>query len=143
VSPAAAAESLDEPDWVEQWRILRVADDGFDTLLGQWRRWHWTPVEVDGRLKKRPAGATEGIIALAQMGIMPPAIHENALTALLEQIDAHCWLVSKDRAWRIIERDGDTLRLNSFGDIWEINMARAKWDDYVAKAAAALEGRRQ
>ena len=49
------------------------------------------------------------------------------------------WLRSKDRSWRILGvRDG-VMMLNSYGEEWEINLKRAKWDDYVIAAAAALE----
>lgn len=71
MTPAEVAASLDEPDWLAQWQLLKCADDGFDAILRQWRRWHWTPIEVNGELKKLPAKATDGIIALAQLGIMP------------------------------------------------------------------------
>ena len=76
MTPAEIDLSPTEPDWLAQWRILRVADDGFPAILRQWRRWHWTPIEVvvegETRLMKKPGRATNGIIALALLGIMPP-----------------------------------------------------------------------
>ena len=48
MSPAEAAESLDEPNWAELWSRLQAADDGFETLLRQWREWHFTPIEING-----------------------------------------------------------------------------------------------
>ena len=74
MTPAEIDASPTEPDWPAQWAILQCADDGFTAILRQWRRWHWTPIEVDGQLKKKPAGATDGIIALALLGIMPHGI---------------------------------------------------------------------
>ena len=64
-------KSIAEPDWLAQWQILKVADDGFDAILRQWRRWHWTPIEINGETKKKPGDAVDGIIALAQLGVMP------------------------------------------------------------------------
>ena len=143
MSPADIAASLDEPNWIEQWNVLKAADDGFDALLRQWRRWHWSPVEVDGRQRKRPAHWVDGVIALAQIGIMPPSNLAPRSGVFEPQIDAHCWLISKERAWRIVGVQDRILELNSFGDKWEINLSRAKWDDYVAAASAALGGQRQ
>jgi hypothetical protein len=145
VSPAEAAASLEEPDWVAQWEILREADDGFEALLRQWRRWHWSPVETDDGVKmKAPAPALEGIIALAQLGIMPPRrLKDRPPGSFEEQIDDHMWIVSKNRAWRITDVEGPVMKLNSFGDIWEINLSRANWDAYVAGASAALEEQRK
>jgi hypothetical protein len=57
-----------------------------------------------------------------------------------EQSDAHCWLISQDRAWRILGVEDGMLMLNSFGDEWQIDLGRAKWAGYVEKAAAALVG---
>jgi hypothetical protein len=144
VRPAEVAASLDEPDWLAQWKILQVADDGFEALLRQWRRWHWTPTERDGVKMKQPAPATDAIIALAQIGIMPPrSLKDRLRGAFQEQIDDHMWIVSKGRAWRIIDMKDQIMLLNSFGDKWEINLSRANWDAYVAGASAALEEQRK
>ena len=140
MSPAEAAASLDEPDWAAMFLDLGGEDSAFDAVLSQWRRWHWTPIEIDGVLKKKAASATDGIIALAQAGVMPPrSLTEAQRRPFEEQHDAHMWLRSKDRSWRILGVQDGVMMLNSYGEEWEINLKRAKWDDYVIAAAAALE----
>ena len=117
---------------------LQAADDGFDALLSQWRRWHWSPIE--GSDKKMPAPATDGVIALAQMGVMPPRNVKRRPDAFEEQHDAMCWFQSKGRAWRVWRIQDGWLIVNSFGEEWHIDLKKMKWDNYVAAAAAALMG---
>jgi hypothetical protein len=70
MTPKEIEASTAEPNWLKQWQLLKCADDGFEAILSQWRRWHWTPIEVDGEMKKKAASMTDGVIALAQLGIM-------------------------------------------------------------------------
>lgn len=73
----------DEPDWRTRFKELiseqspKLAsclrqNDAFELVLREWRRWHCTPVTIDGEPKRMPAPAVDGIIALAELGIMPP-----------------------------------------------------------------------
>ena len=140
MSPAEAAESLDEPNWSELWATLKVADDGFEVLLRKWREWHFTPIEIDGVWKKKMAPSVDGVIALAQLGIMAHSgLTERSPGAFEEQVDAMCWFVSQGRAWRVLGIEDHMLMLNSFGDEKQIDLSRAKWDKYCEAAAAALE----
>jgi hypothetical protein len=59
-----------------------------------------------------------------------------------EQIDDHCWFVSEGRAWRITGIEDKMLLLFSFGEQWQIDLSRAKWENYCAHHAAALEAMR-
>ena len=143
MTPAEILASVEEPDWLTQWRILECADDGFDAILSQWRKWHWIPIEIAGQLKKLPAPATDGIIALAHLGIMPhQRLTERPPGPFMEQHDAHMWFQSQGRAWRVWAILDGWLIVNSFGDEWHIDLVKAKWDGYVLAAAAALEKER-
>ena len=142
MSPAAAAESLDEPDWPKLWDALEAADDGFETILRKWREWHFTPVEINGAPKKKMGSSVDGVIALAQMGIMAPTGSKMAPDLYAEQIDDHCWFVTEGRAWRILGIEDNMLMLNSFGEEKQINLSRAKWEKYCEAHAAALEAQR-
>ena len=131
MTPAQIDASPTEPDWLAQWALLQCADDGFAAILRQWRRWHWTPIEVDGQLKKKPAGATDGIIALALLGIMPPYDFPER-KPFEEQHDDHMWLTAKGHAWRILYYRGKVgawAILNSFGDEWHLDLVGIKWEE--------------
>ena len=142
MSPAEVAESLDEPNWSELWAALKVADDGFETLLRKWREWHFTPTEIDGVPKKKMAPSVDGVIALAQLGIMAHSgLTERPPGAFEEQVDAMCWFVSQGRTWRVLGIEDHMLMLNSFGDEKQIDLSRAKWDKYCEAAAAALKAK--
>jgi hypothetical protein len=144
VSPAEVAASLDEPNWTAQWALLKAADDGFEVILDQWRKWHFTPVMVDGVQAKKKAPSIDGVIALAQLGIMPLRNHTEGQGGLFEeQIDDHCWFVTEGRAWRILGIEDNMLMLNSFGEEKQIDLSRAKWEKYCTAAAAALEAQRK
>jgi hypothetical protein len=140
MTPAEAAASLDEPDWVAWFKDLGGEFSAYEAVLFQWRRWHWTPVEINGQHKRRPAPAADGIVALAQIGVRYPTLLKERPPGLFEeQHDAHCWLLSQERAWRVLGVEDGTLMLNSFGEDWHIDLKKAKWDGYVVKAAAALK----
>jgi hypothetical protein len=134
MSPAEAVAITEEPNWIALWATLKVADDGYEVLLMKWRRWHHVVVDE----QKRLAPSIDGMIALAEMGIMPVHTHRPP-GMFAEQIDAHCWLVSQGRAWRIRGIEDKTLMLDSFGEQWQIDLSRAKWEKYCEAAAAVLE----
>ena len=143
MSPKEAGELLDEPDWAELWKVLQVADDGFETLLRRWREWNFTPIWIDGVQKKKLAPSVDGVIALARLGIMAvSSLTERSPWPFEEQVNAHCWFVSEGRAWRVLGIEDAMLMLNSFGEERQIDLARAKWEKYCEGAAAALEAQR-
>jgi hypothetical protein len=144
MSPAEAAAATEEPDWAEMFRDFGGEFSAYQATLFQWRRWHAALVLINGEEKRNPAPATDGIIALAQAGVLYPSLTPPRPPGVFEeQSDAHCWLISQDRAWRILGVEDGMLMLNSFGDEWQIDLGRAKWAGYVEKAAAALETQRR
>jgi hypothetical protein len=129
MTPAEIDASVEEPNWIAQWAILQCADDGFDAILRQWRRWHWTPIEVDGEMKKKPAGRVDGIIGLALQGITAFTVEREPFE---EQHDDHMWLLAKGRAWRILYlrgKVGEWAIVNSFGDEWHLDLVGIKWEE--------------
>ena len=68
MTPKEAGALLAEPDWAMLFADRGGTELAFENILREWRSFHWTPVGD----KKRPAGATEGILALALLGVMPP-----------------------------------------------------------------------
>ena len=110
MSPAEAGALLEEPDWAMLFADRGSTELAFENTLREWRAWHWTPVGD----KKRPAGATEGIIALALLGVMPPRSLPDRPPGLFEeQHDDHCWFVSEGRAWRVVGIEDRMLMLRS------------------------------
>jgi hypothetical protein len=153
----AGAIELEEPDWkirfeehVLRWPKLPdylARDSAFEATMSDWRRFHFTPVEVDGKLKKRPAGATEAIIALAKLGIFPPRslredIPRDGKCLEPDLGDDHCWLQIAGRAWRIIAIEDRMLILDSFGEDKQINLTSARWEKYVEAATTVLDAAR-
>ena len=139
MSPAEASVATEEPDWAAMFAGFGGEFSAYQATLFQWRRWHATPVVINGEEKRNPAPATDGIIALSQAGVRYPSLTPPRPPGVFEeQIDAHCWLISQDRAWRILGVEDGMLMLNSFGEEWQIDLGRAKWGGYVEKAAAAL-----
>jgi hypothetical protein len=152
MSPAeAAAIDLEEPDWRERfedhclrWPRLpryRAEDSAFEATLTDWRRFHSSEDESEG--KRRPAPAVEGIIALARLRLFPPRNLIKDIPRdgkLLEEDlgDAHMWLQIAGRAWRIVAIEDKTLILDSFGEQKQIDLSRAKWTAYTEAALAAL-----
>jgi hypothetical protein len=144
MSPAEAGKILEEPDWVALFKERAASDLAFEEILTAWRRWHWTPVLVAGVEKKQPAGAVEAMIALAALGVMPPrSLAERPPGPFEEQVDDHCWFTSQGRSWRILGVEDKTLILDSFGEQWQIDLSRAKWEKYTEAAAALLEALRE
>ena len=139
MSPKEASEILDEPNWNEEFKKRGSDDYAFESVLTSYRRWHWTPIEINGEAKKQAASATDGIIALALLGVMPPrSLTERRPGHFEAQVDAHCWFLSKGRAWRVWGILDGWLIVNSFGEEWHIDLKKAKWESYVEQAAAAL-----
>ena len=96
MTPAAAAALLDEPDWVQAFKDRGSSEFAYENLLTEWRKWHFTVLD-DGR--KLMAPSTAGVIALANLGVMPPRTLPDRLSGLFEeQIDDHCWFISEGRA---------------------------------------------
>ena len=140
MSPKEASEILNEPNWAAQFADSGGSEIAFENILTAWRKWHWTPVVVDGVEKKKMAPSVDGVIALALVGIMPPRTLSDRLPGPFEeQIDDHCWFVSEGRAWRILGIEDKMLCLNSFGEEKQIDLTRAKWENYCAHHAAVLE----
>lgn len=138
MSPKEAGALLEEPDWAQLFKDRGGDEFAFENLMLAWRRWHWTPVLVDGVEKKKPAGATEAMIALAKIGVMPP----RTLLGDGYQYNDHMFLMSEGREWRIVGVEDKTMVLTSDGAQWQIDLSRAKWEKYSEAAAAALEAMR-
>lgn len=160
MSPAeAGAIELEEPDWRERFEehILRwpklprwlAEDNAFEAVLTDWRRFHWTPIEVDGQAKKAPAGATEAIIALAKLGIMAPRsawVETPRTNATGYQCDDHMWLSIAGEQWRITGVEARMLCLQkgfqADVETKQINLTTAKWESHNAAAVELLEALR-
>jgi hypothetical protein len=159
VNPAeAAAWEFAEPDWRERFdeqcarwpklpRYLQE-DAAFEEVMRQWRRFHSTPVEIDGKSMRQPASAAEAMIALAAIGVMPPrsAWQDIPHGSVAEgfQHDDHMWMSYAQEQWRITAVEDQMLHLEkmSFDDKTEtkqIDLNRARWDKYVEAAIAVLE----
>ncbi len=161
MSPAeAGAIQIEEPDWravfeeqCARWpklpRYLQE-DSAFTEVLRQWRRFHWTPIEVNGELKKNPAGAVEAIIALAKLRITPPRSawqdipHGDVVEGY--QHDDHMWLSIAGEQWRITAIEDRMLCLQkgfqADVETKQIDLNRARWDKYTEAAVKVLEGMR-
>lgn len=136
MTPADAGKILAEPDWLDLWDRLKVADDGFEAILRKWREWHFSPA-ADG--KKKLAPSIDGLVALANLGIMPLRNHtEGQGTLFEEQHDDHCHLITEGRSWRILGIEDKTLFLNAFGEERQIDLSKAKWTQYTAMWARVL-----
>jgi hypothetical protein len=155
----AAAVEYQEPDWRElfelecarhpKWPRHLQQVDAFEEVMRRWRRFHWTPVEIKGEQKKMPAGATEAMVALAGVGIMPPrSEYKYLLAGLGYQQDDHMWLSISGEQWRIIAIEDRMLILNkmTFDDskpeIMSIDLNRADWTKHTEAAVAILEAMR-
>ena len=143
MSPAEAAAITEEPDWVAAVQGPRRQPSMLSRISCiEWRKWHFTPLD-DGRKKMAPS--VDGVIALAhprhyaaQDARRPPA------RPLRGADDDHCWFVSEGRAWRILGiEDKMLLPQFSFGDERQIDLTRAKWENYCAAWSAVLEAMRK
>ena len=140
MSPAEAGAITEEPDWVQVFKDRGSGEMAFENLLIEWRKWHFAPLD-DGRKKMAPS--VDGVIALAQLGIMPPRTLDRPPGLFEDQVDDQCWFVSEGRSWRILGIEDKLLCLNSFGDEKQIDLSRAKWENYCAHHAAVLEALRK
>jgi hypothetical protein len=156
LSPAeAGAIELEEPNWRERftthcdrWPQSSCADEwGYEATLKDWRRFHATPVFVDGQEKKQPAPAIDGMIALAKLRLFAPRrlLQETPRDgATGYQFDDHMWLQVAGEQWRIVGVEDRTLilKLMFAGEEKQIDLSKAKWGRYVENAAAMLEAMR-
>jgi hypothetical protein len=150
---------IEECDWKERfeehcarWPKLPrylAEDSAFEATLADWRRFHFTWVEVDGKPKRRPAESALAMIALARLGIMPPRSlirdipREDGEPYEPDRGDDHCWLQIAGRMWRIMAIEDRILILDSFGEDKQIDLSTAKWENYLKNATAALDAQRQ
>jgi hypothetical protein len=163
MNPREAGEvEYEEPDWFAEFdrecarwpqlpRYLQE-DSAFTEIMRRWRRFHSTPVEVDGEWKRRPADAVEAIIALAKANVMPPRSawtdipHSDAVEGF--QQDDHCWMSYAGEQWRITAIEDRTLFLERMWfeekqrETKQIDLARANWTKYLESAVAVLDAMR-
>jgi hypothetical protein len=162
VTPREAGEvEIDEPDWRERFeehclswpklpRYLQEAN-AFERTLKDWRRHHFTWIEVDGEPKHQPAGAIEAMVALAKLKIMPPRStwrdipHNDVVEGY--QYDDHMWLSIAGEQWRITAIEDRILILEkgfqTDREIKQINLKTARWDKHIEAAVAVLEAMRE
>jgi hypothetical protein len=168
MSPAEAGMvDYEEPDWRERFADYVRAyprpvgqvyssvalehnlaeEDAFERTLKDWRRFHATPVIVNGEQKRQPADAVDGVIALAKLRVFPPrSINQNLPRdgALFTgvQADDHCWLTVRQEAWAIRGVEDKTLHLwRGWAPNLEyltIDLSRARWGPYCDKAVEFL-----
>ena len=154
MSPAeAAALDLEEPNWRERFEShIRpwpnaprgLAEEwAFELTLKDWRRFHGTPVWVDGQEKNQPASATDAMVALAKEQIFPPRrlLQETPRDGQTGyQHDDHMWLQIAGEPWRIVGIEDRTLMLRKAFETTErqIDLNKAKWGAYVEAAAGLL-----
>ena len=157
MTPAEAGRiEIEEPDWRQKFeehclrwpklpRYLQE-DLAFEATLSEWRRWHWTPIIVEGSEKKLPSAAPPAIIALAQLGIMPPRSAWNEIPRDGElgsyQRDDHMWLSINQEQWRITGFEDRMMHLTrgfeSKPETMTIDLNRARWAKYCDAAAELL-----
>jgi hypothetical protein len=163
MTPREAGQvEYEEPDWREifeeeiaRWpRLPRylAEDNAFPEVMRRWRRFHWTPVEVKGEQRKMPAGATEAMIALAKLKIMPPRSawvdipHGDVVEGF--QCDDHCWMSYAGEQWRIIGIEDRMLHLEKMWfedkqrETKQIDLNRADWTKWTEAGVAVLEAMR-
>jgi hypothetical protein len=158
MTPAeAGAFEFEEPDWRERfaehcqrWSRLPqelAESEAFEATLADWRRFHWTPIEVDGKKKRQPAGAVEAMVALAALRIFPPRFTIKDVprdNATGYQADDHMWLSIAGEQWRITAVENRMLILERFmGDdsrpeTKQIDLTKAKWAKHTDAALKAM-----
>jgi hypothetical protein len=151
----AGAIELEEPNWsarfeehCARWpRLPRYLqeDSAFEAIMHQWRKFHATLIEVDGKPKRNPAGATEARIALAKIGIMPPRfLHKNVPREESGgyQADDHMWLSIRQEQWRITAVEDRMLCLEkgfeAQPETMQIDLSKVRWNKYVESAVEVL-----
>ena len=164
MSPAeAGAVELEEPNWRERFedhclrwpklpRYLQE-DSAFEATLSDWRRFHftWLEVEINGKvqLKHKPASAIDGMVALAKLKILPPRslikdVPRDGATGY--QADDHMWLSIAGEQWRITAIEDRIIilerTLEDKPETKQIDLTKAKWTKYVEAACAVIEAQR-
>jgi hypothetical protein len=152
----AAAVEYQEPDWRElfetecarhpQWSRYLQQIDAFEEVMRRWRRFHWTPIEIKGEQKKMPAGATEAIIALSGLGIMPPrSEYKDIHDGLGYQHDDHMWISISGEQWKIAAIEDRMLILEKMAfddrkpETRQIDLNRADWTKHTEAELAVLK----
>jgi hypothetical protein len=151
----AGAVEYQEPDWHEvfktecgrhpEWPRYLQEIDAFEEVMRRWRRFHWTPVEIKGEQKKMPAGATQAMVALANLGIMAPRSEYKDVPRGSYQHDDHMWLSIAGEQWRIVAIEDRILILekmtfdDSKPETRQIDLNRADWTKHTEAAVAVLE----
>lgn len=152
MSPAeASAIDIEEPDWRERFAAHCAkyphspcaTEWGYEAVLRDWRRFHGSPVWVDGQEKNQPASATDAMIALAKEQIFPPRrlLQETPRDGQTGyQHDDHCWFQLAGEQWRIVGIEDHMLMLRKAFETTEkqIDLNKAKWEKYVEAAAGVL-----
>ena len=156
MTPREAGEiELEEPDWRERFEEhanrrpklppYLAWDNAFEATMREWRLFHFTWIESGGKAKRRPAGATEAMIALAQLKIFPARfLHKDVprQDASGYQADDHMWLSINREQWRILGVEDKMLclerRFEDKPETMQIDLAKAKWEKYCVAASQAL-----
>jgi hypothetical protein len=158
MNPREAGEvEYEEPEWREvfeeqcarwpRWPRYLQENAAFEEVLSRWRRFHSTPVEVDGEWKRRPASAVEAMIALAKVKVMPPRSAWNSIPhgdgVEGFQADDHMWLSLAGEQWRIVAIEDHLLHLKKMSfdnkiETKQIDLDRARWINYIDAAVAVL-----
>lgn len=155
----ASSVIFEEPDWravfdeeCACWPKLPrylAEDAAFPEVLKRWRRFHHTGAEPGERM---PAPATEGVIALARLGVMPPRSIwrdiPHGTTPDGYQSDDHMWLSIAGEQWRIVTVESRMLCLEKMtfdGSIEtrQVDLNKAKWEKHAEAALAAMKARRE
>ena len=108
-----------------------------------WRKWHFTPLSTTVEKKMAPFSRRRNSPWLFLALCPPRSMPDRPPGPFEEQIDDMCWFVSEGRSWRILGIEDNMLMLNSFGEEWQIDLSRAKWEKYCDSWAAALEALRK
>jgi hypothetical protein len=161
MSPFEAGQvDIEEPNWLEvfeenkkRWPRLPdylACDSAFEAVLKRWRRFHSTPIVVNGEDKRQPAPAIDGIVALAELRIFPPRFTIKDVPRTDDggyQQDDHCWLSISGEQWRITAIEDKMLLLEKgFEDepaTMQIDLSKAKWTKYIEAAVSVLEALNQ
>jgi hypothetical protein len=152
MTPAeAAAVVYEEPDWrerfeahVRRWPKLPkylCEDSAFEATLRDWRRFHFTWGEVDGKPARIFPESSAGCIALAQLRIFPPRFLIKDVPRTDEmgyQQDDHMWLSINQEQWRVTGVEDQTLHLQKDKQTMQIDLNRARWDKYIVAAVEVL-----
>jgi hypothetical protein len=159
LTPAEAMSvELEEPDWRKRFEehCLRwpklprylAEDNAFEAVLKDWRRFHFSWGEVEGKPARIYPGSPAGCIALAQLKIFPPRFTIKDVPRTDEggyQRDDHMWLSISGEQWRVTTIEDRMLHLEKGFEeprqAMQIDLNRARWTKYTESAVAALKQR--